>query len=230
MPESCMDAVFLGMNDAGEEVYDWLNQRDDVEVLALLTEREQLSLIKDLEPELVISSGFEYKVPEEIIEVPEKGIVNLHPSYLPYNRGSHPYIWPLVDGTPAGVSVHYMVEEIDEGPIIDKREVEVRPDDTAKTLRELLMQEQVELFMDNWRKIRDGAKGSEQRKNDGTTHYRKELDDFSGLEMSEEKTVGEVIDKLRALTYPPHSLAYFERNGERFFVDVEITPEEELDH
>ena len=225
-----MDAVFLGMNDAGEEVYDWLNQRDDVEVLALLTEREQLSLIKDLEPELVISSGFEYKVPEEIIEVPEKGIVNLHPSYLPYNRGSHPYIWPLVDGTPAGVSVHYMVEEIDEGPIIDKREVEVRPDDTAKTLRELLMQEQVELFMDNWRKIRDGAKGSEQRKNDGTTHYRKELDDFSGLEMSEEKTVGEVIDKLRALTYPPHSLAYFERNGERFFVDVEITPEEELDH
>ena len=225
-----MDAVFLGMNDAGEEVYDWLNQRDDVEVLALLTEREQLSLIKDLEPDIVISSGFEYKVPEDIIEVPEKGIVNLHPSYLPYNRGSHPYIWPLVDGTPAGVSVHYMVEEIDEGPIIDKREVEVRPDDTAKTLRERLMQEQVELFMDNWRKIRDGAKGSEQRKNDGTTHYRKELDEFSRLELSEEKTVGEVIDKLRALTYPPQGLAYFERNGERFFVDVDITPEDELDH
>ena len=225
-----MEAVFLGMNDAGEEVYEWLNQRDDVEVLALLTEKEQLSLIEELEPEIVISSGFEHKVPEEIIEVPEKGIVNLHPSYLPYNRGSHPYLRPLVDGTPAGVSVHYMVEEIDEGPIIDKRNVEVRPDDTAKTLRDRLMQEQVELFMDNWRKIRDGAEGSEQRKNDGKTHYRKELDEFSRLELNEEKTFGEVIDKLRALTYPPHRLAYFERNGERFFIDVDITPEEELDH
>ncbi|MFB6158138.1 MAG: formyltransferase family protein [Candidatus Nanohalobium sp.] len=58
-----------------------------------------------MEPEIVIASGFEYKVPEEIIVVPEKGIVNLHPSFLPYNRGAHPYIWPIVEDTPAGVSI-----------------------------------------------------------------------------------------------------------------------------
>jgi len=103
------------------KIYEWLNQRQDVEVMALLTEKNQLSIIKQLEPDIVISSGFEHKVPKEIIEVPENGIINLHPSYLPYNRGSHPHIWSLIEGTPAGVSLHYMVESIDEGPIIDKK-------------------------------------------------------------------------------------------------------------
>ena len=224
-----MDAVFLGMNDAGENVYDWLNSREDVKVIALLTEKEQLSLIKELEPEIVVSSGFEHKVPEEIIEVPDKGIVNLHPSYLPYNRGAHPYIWPIVEDTPAGVSVHYMSEEIDEGDIIDRKKVEVRPDDTAKTLRDRLMEEQTRIFIQNWGAVKEGAEGTGQNPDSGTTHYRGELDEFSKLELDEEKTVGETIDKLRALTYPPQGLAYFERDGERFIVDINITPEKEID-
>lgn len=224
-----MEVVFLGMNDAGEEVYEWLNERDDVEVLALLTERSQLSLIRELEPEIVISSGFEHKVPGEIIKIPEKGIVNLHPSYLPYNRGSHPYIWPLVDETPAGVSVHFMTEEIDEGPVIDKAKVEASPDDTSRSLRDRLMEKQAELFKENWGRIRDGPKSNEQMENAGTTHYRKELDEFSRLDLREEKKVEDVIDKLRALSYPEGGLAYFERDGERFYVDIDITHEEELD-
>lgn len=223
-----MEAVFLGMNDAGEEVYDWLNERDDVEILALLTEKSQLSLIKELRPEIVISSGFEHKVPKEVIDVPEKGIVNLHPSYLPYNRGSHPYIWPLVDGTPAGVSVHFMSEEIDEGPVIDKEKVEVRPDDTSRSLRDRLMDRQAELFRENWERIREGPKANEQMEGPAKTHYRKELDEISKLEMREEKRVEEVIDKLRALSYTDEGLAYFEEDSERFFVKLDITPEKEI--
>lgn len=224
-----MKAVFLGLNEAGEHVYDWLNERDDVEVLAMLTEKEQLQLIEELRPDIVISCGFEHKVPGEIIDVPEKGVVNLHPSYLPYNRGSHPYIWPLVDGTPAGVSVHYMNEEIDEGPIIDRRKVEKRPEDDSKSLRQRLMRAQVELFIDNWREIKNEPETTSQRPEDGTTHFRKELDEFAYLDLDEEKKVGEVIDKLRALSYTPHGVAYFEENGERYLVNLEITPEKEID-
>ena len=221
-----MEAVFLGMNKAGEEVYDWLNSREDVKVLALLTEKEQLSLIEDLQPEIVISSGFEHKVPKEVIEAPEKGIVNLHPSFLPYNRGSHPYIWPIVDDTPAGVSIHYMDEEIDQGPIIDRKEVPVFNEDTAESLHERLMDEQVELFKENWSIIKKGPEGREQDGERGNTHYRDELDELREIKLGEETTAGELIDRLRALTYPPHRNAYFERNGEKYFIDVDITPED----
>lgn len=224
-----MKAVFLGLNEAGEHVYDWLNERDDVEVLALLTERDQLSLIKELEPEIVISSGFRYKVPKDIIEVPEKGVVNLHPSFLPYNRGSHPYIWPLIDGTPAGVSVHYMNEKIDEGDIIDRKKIRKRPEDDSKTLRQRLIQAQVEQFADNWNRIKKGVDGVEQDSSDGTVHSMDELDEIAQLDLEASTEVGDLIDRLRALSYTEAGVAFFEKNGERYYVNLSITPESEVE-
>lgn len=221
-----LEAVFLGMNDAGEQIYDWLNNREDVRVRAILTEKEQLELIKDIEPDIVFSSGFEHKVPKEIIEVPEQGIINMHPSFLPYNRGAHPYIWPIVEDTPAGVSIHYMTEEIDEGPVIDRKEVRVLPDDTGKDLYTRLQEEQVELFKENWGNMVDDPDASEQDLNGGTHHYRKDLDSIREIDMDRH---GEFIDRLRALTHPPYQNAYFERNNTKYFVDIKITPEEDLE-
>ena len=216
-----MDAIFLGMNEAGRKTYDWLNQRDDVDVLAVLTEEEQLSLVRELEPELVISSGFEHIVPEEIIEVPEKGIVNLHPSFLPYNRGAHPYIWPIVEDTPAGVSIHYMNEEVDKGDLIARREVEVLEKDTAGDLYDRLQQEQSELFRENWDEIRDGADAREQPVK-GTKHYREDLDELCHLDLEEKERLGDTIDRLRALTFSDRNTAFFERNGEKYYVRIDI--------
>ena len=225
-----MDAVFLGLNEAGEEVYEWLNAREDVEVLAILTEKQQLSLIKELRPDIVIASGFEHKVPQEIIDVPEKGVVNLHPSYLPFNRGSHPYIWPLIEDTPAGVTVHYMNENIDEGPIIDRMKVEKRPEDDSRSLRQKLMMAQADIFVENWERIKEGPETMEQRPDEGTTHYMEELDDISEIDLEEEVKIGEFIDLLRALSYTSDGLAWFEEDGEKFFLNLEITPEREVDH
>ncbi|WP_414837759.1 formyltransferase family protein [Candidatus Nanosalina sp. VS9-1] len=225
-----MEAVFLGLNEAGEEVYEWLNHREDVDVLALLTEEEQLSLIEELRPDIVISSGFEHKVPKEIIEVPEKGVVNLHPSFLPYNRGSHPYIWPIIDGTPAGVSVHYMNEEIDEGPIIDRMKIRKRPDDDSRSLRQRLMKAQADIFVENWERIKEGPETVDQSPEDGTTHFRRELDEASRIDTEKEMKVGEFIDLLRALSYTSDGLAWFEDDGERFFLNLDITPEKDVDH
>jgi methionyl-tRNA formyltransferase len=225
-----MEAVFLGMNDAGEKVYNWLNSRDDVKVRALLTEKDQLSLIKEIEPEIVISSGFEHKVPEEIIEVPEMGIVNLHPSFLPYNRGSHPNVWSIIDDTPAGVSIHYMVEEIDEGPIIDRKEVRVEPSDTAGKLYSRLQNEMFELFKENWLDIKEGVEGEEQNTETGSTNYEKDLEKASELDLDRKVNAEKFLKKLRGLTWKPYKNAYFEKYGEKYFVEVEITPESELEN
>jgi methionyl-tRNA formyltransferase len=223
-----LEAVFLGMNDAGEKVYSWLNDRDDINVRALLTEKEQLSLIKNIEPDIVISSGFEHKVPEEIIEVPENGIVNLHPSFLPYNRGSHPNVWSIIEDTPAGVSIHYMVEEIDEGPIIDRKEVRVEPSDTAGDLYNRLQREMFELFKDNWTDIKEGVEAREQNTETGNTNYEKDLEEASELDLDQKVNAGEFLKKLRGLTWKPYNTAYFEKYGEKYFVEIEITPESEL--
>jgi methionyl-tRNA formyltransferase len=218
-----MEIVFLGMNPAGEETLEWLRGREEVEVLEVINDREGLQKIRDLRPELVVASGFEHIVPKEIIDIPEEGIVNMHPSYLPYNRGSHPYIWPLIDGSPAGVSIHYMNESIDEGPVIARRKVEKKPGDTAYSLRERLMEEQANLFFESWEKILEGA-SEEQDLEKGSYHVSDDLDYISRLDLEEEMSLGEAIDLLRGLTYE-EGIARFEKEGETFTVGIEIERE-----
>ena len=218
-----IDLVFLGMNPAGEKVLDWLMDKNDVTVLEVINDREGLQKIRDLRPEIVISSGYEHIVPEEVIDIPERGIVNLHPSYLPYNRGTHPYIWPLIDGSPAGVSIHYMNESIDEGPLIARRKVEKKPDDTAHSLRKRLMKEQADLFFESWEKILEGE-SKQQDLEEGSYHVSDDLDEISRLDLEEEMSLGEAIDLLRGLTYEK-GVARFERDGETFTVGIEIERE-----
>ena len=224
-----MEIVFLGMNDAGSKVLDFLKGREEINIIEEVIEKEDLEIIGKENPELVISSGFEHKVPKEIIDIPEKGIVNLHPSYLPYNRGAHPYIWPLIDDTPAGVSVHYMNEEIDEGAIIARKKVDKNPEDDSKTLRDRLMIEQFELFKENWEEIKNGADAWEQDKTKGTTHKKKDLDEISQLNLEASEKVGNLVNRLKALSYTDEGLTYFEKDGERYFVNLDVTPESDLD-
>lgn len=220
-----MDAIFLGINQAGKEIYNWLNQKKDLQVKALLTEKHQLETIKNLKPDIVISSGFEHKIPKEIIEIPEKGIINLHPSFLPYNQGAHPYIHPIIDKTPAGLTIHYMNEKIDEGPVIAKREVPIHKDDTGKTLHHKLMEEQIRLFKQEWQNIIQNPETEKQENSKGTKHRKKELENLRKIDLQEKTTNAEIIDKLRALSYPPHKNAYFEYKGEKYFLNLEITKE-----
>lgn len=211
------------MNEAGEEVLDWLRQKEDVTVTEVIETEEGLEKISELRPEIVVSSGFKHIVPEKIIEVPDKGIVNLHPSYLPYNKGAHPYIWPLIEGTPAGVSIHFMNQNLDEGPLIARKKVEKRPDDDAKSLRNRLMQEQAKLFKHNWDKILRGE--SRQQPGDGSIHFKKDLDDVSNLGLDKKMAVEEVINILRGLTYGDKKLARFEKDGQTYSLGVDIRKE-----
>ena len=73
-----MEVVFLGANNAGFAIYDWLCERDDVTVHALLTRPDQLSLIESLEPDIVVAAGFDHVVPSDVLDVPEQGCLNIH--------------------------------------------------------------------------------------------------------------------------------------------------------
>lgn len=225
-----VDVILLGLNRYGERVYDWLVDRDDANVMCVVTDESQYSTIRELTPDLLVSAGFKYIVPEDILKIPELGAINLHHSYLPYNRGYNPDVWSIIEGTPAGVSVHYMTPDVDAGDIIDRRNVEIKPDDTSKSLYERLEKHQVDIFQENWDDIKSGTtKTITQDENEGTFHYKSDFVDLWELDESEDIKIGEFIDRLRALTHPPYNNVYFEREGEKFYIDIKITPESEVD-
>jgi methionyl-tRNA formyltransferase len=225
-----MDLVFLGANNAGFAIYDWLCERDDVTVHALLTRPDQLSLIESLEPDLVVAAGFDHVVPPQILDVPERGCLNVHPGLLPYARGYNPNVWSIVEDLPAGVTIHWMDEGIDTGDIVATREVPTSFDDTGKDLYERLEEACYDLFVEAWSDIRDGdVDAIEQSDADATYHEKADFAELCELDPDETYTVRELLDRLRALTFPPFDNAYVDIGGERYYVDVSITPAADTD-
>ena len=89
--------------------------------------------IADLEPDLIISACFSQILKDDLIRVPTIGTLNVHPGYLPDCRGAMAYFWPLRRGERhAGVSVHWIDEGIDTGPLLARRKLKLRPRTTQQ--------------------------------------------------------------------------------------------------
>lgn len=217
--------VFLGVNDAGMRVYEWLCERDGISVHSLLTTKEQLSVIESVEPDYVISCGYRHIVPESILSVPSEGCLNLHAAYLPYNRGANPNVWSIVDETPAGITLHYMDSGIDTGPIVARWEVETDFADTGRDLYRRLEDAQVELFRETWPAVEDGtASAGPQDSNTGTYHETADFRDLCKIDPDAKTTPKALLNRLRALTFPPHENAIIEVDGRQYHVEVNIEP------
>jgi len=219
-----VDIVFLGINDAGMRVYEWLCDREEVFVHSLLTTEDQLQVIREIQPDYVVSCGYRHIVPEEVLDVPDEGCLNLHPAYLPYNRGANPNVWSIVQGTPAGVTLHWMDASLDTGDIIARQKVETDFSDTGKDLYEKLEDAQVALFQDVWPDIVAGELYEiEQNEDAGTYHRTSDFEELCELDPNEEVRIKDFLDRLRGLTFPPYDNAKIEVDGDTYYVEVNIS-------
>ena len=171
----------------------------------------EITSIKSFNPELGVSVLYREIVPKDILDLFPLGVVNLHPSYLPHNRGAYPNVWPLIDGSPAGVTLHLMDEGIDTGPILLRRRVLTEPTDTGKTLYDRLMGEAELLFKMGYPAFKRGQlKGIPQSEfGKGSTHWTDAVGEIDHLSRAEPYEAGEIINRLRARTFPPHRGCYF---------------------
>lgn len=84
--------------------------------------------------DFVVSFGYRHILHESVLDTAQHDIMNLHISYLPFNRGAHPNFWAWIDGTPHGVTLHAIDTGLDTGPVFAQRIVEL--DDDTVTLRD----------------------------------------------------------------------------------------------
>jgi phosphoribosylglycinamide formyltransferase 1 len=91
--------------------------------------------IADAEPDLVVLAGFmRILAPDLVARWP---MINTHPALLPAFPGAHAVRDALAHGVKVtGATVHWVVEEVDAGPIIAQEAVTIAPDDTQETLHE----------------------------------------------------------------------------------------------
>ncbi|MDA0364983.1 MAG: methionyl-tRNA formyltransferase [Chloroflexi bacterium] len=112
-----------------------------------------------LKPELLVFAFVTDIVRKRVLEAATHGAIQYHPSLLPLHRGRTAMNWPIIAGEQTtGLTIFWVDEGIDTGPILLKREVELRPTDTVGTIYfDRLYPMGVEALVEATRMVREGT-------------------------------------------------------------------------
>lgn len=185
----------------------------------------QIEIIKklaELKPDILVSVMFGYILKPMVIATARMGAVNLHPAYLPYNRGAHPNVWSIIEETPAGVTLHTIDKGVDTGKILARKKIVVLPTDTGKSLYQRLEDAAYELFIKTWPGLsKEKIKGKSQSKG-GTFHLVEDLHKTDEIDLDKRYKGKELINLLRARTFLPHKGVYFKVGGKKIFLQLRL--------
>lgn len=128
---------------------DWLDKRVDVRYYS---DKLNVDMLERIKPRLIISYNYRHIITSDIIEAVQGNVINMHTSLLPWNRGSSPNIWSIIDDTPPkGVTIHILDDGLDTGDILLQKELTFDEDkETLQSSYEILNREIVQLLQDNW--------------------------------------------------------------------------------
>ena len=146
--------------------------------------------------------------------------INVHPGLNPYNRGWFPQVFSIINGLPAGVTIHEMDTELDHGPIIFQREIKINSYDTSKDVYSRILKTEMELLEEHFVELIEGRYSASKMLTEGNINY---MDDFKALcklNMEHEGTMREHLNLLRAVSFAGYKNACYEENGERVYVTV----------
>lgn len=167
-----MKIVMLSNNCISTSLHNWLRERGhSVKIIENLDEIYSLTS----KPDLIFSYCFKQIIPCGLIEWMDGNIVNLHISYLPWNRGYSPNFWSFQDTTPQGVTLHYIDKGLDTGDIIAQALVPLSRSETFASSYNKLHQEAQRMFQNafdqycHWKKIARPQIGT------GSYHSKKQL-------------------------------------------------------
>ncbi|HXS14835.1 MAG TPA: methionyl-tRNA formyltransferase [Candidatus Saccharimonadales bacterium] len=105
------------------------------------------SKLASLNTSFAILADFGLLIPQSVLDIFPKGIINIHPSLLPELRGPTPGTSAILHGkTTTGVTIMLLDHQLDHGPLLGQVESEIKPDDTSATLYPRLFQDGTSLL------------------------------------------------------------------------------------
>ncbi len=106
-----------------------------------LKNTEVAEQIRSLNAEVGIVVAYGKLLPKEVLSIPKLGFLNVHFSLLPKYRGAAPIQWALINGeTETGVTLFWLDEGMDTGPIFLQKKLAIQPEDDAESLRNKLVE------------------------------------------------------------------------------------------
>jgi methionyl-tRNA formyltransferase len=161
-----MKVLFLGPVDSA--VLDFLRSAES-DVMQRADRLDEAFLDRNA-ADFLVSHGFRHILGSDVLNRFPRRAVNLHISYLPWNRGADPNLWSFLENTPKGVSIHYLDAGIDTGDVIAQKLVEFEASETLRSSYARLQAEIASLFAEHWSRIRTGSCGAAKQAGAGSFH------------------------------------------------------------
>ena len=158
---------------------------------------------------------------EKIINKFKTGIVNFHPSYLPFGRGKDPYFWSIVNDEPFGISCHFIDKKIDSGSLILQKKISKDWTDTGESLREKAIKE-LKFVIKDWVSKVIQSDYVLKKIDDLSVNYRKDMLNKTVVELDSQFTFREFLNLVRAKSNSDHIGVEFSDSDNRFHVKLKI--------
>lgn len=170
-------------------------------------------LIKSLRPDILVVVAYGRILPDDMLEVPKYGAINVHASLLPKYRGAAPIQWAVLNGDKiTGVTTMYLASEMDTGDIIYTSETEIGEFETSGELFDRLMVMGAELLDRTLRDIEAGTAPRTPQDHSKASYVRMLDKSLSPIEWA--KTPREIIKQIYGLQ--PWPVATAELDGKVF--------------
>lgn len=119
---------------------------------------EALQVVTQWSPDLIVTAAFGQILPKNILDVPPLGAVNVHASLLPKYRGGAPVQRAIMNGDhQTGVTIMYMEEKLDSGPILSQTSLPIQDEDDAGSLLAKLSEVGADLLIHTLAKLSAGT-------------------------------------------------------------------------
>lgn len=205
--------------------------KKDIEVYQPIKIRgndEALNKIKEIKPDLIIVVAYGKILPQDLLDIPKYGAINVHGSLLPKHRGAGPIQKSIMDGDiVTGITTIYMDAGMDTGDIIYKKEIKIDIKDTYTTLYNKLMvlgADTLIYTMDKFLELE--ANLPRKKQGDNFTIAPMIGDEITKINFNTKGKV--IINKVRALNIIPGAFAKIDDERQYKIYEAKSFKEEEI--
>ena len=166
--------IIFGYDKKTTKFYDYIKNKKKF----IFTFKKKININKNLDEfDLIVLYGYREIVNKFFIKKYYNKLINLHISYLPYNRGAHPNYWSWVNKTPHGITIHRVTSKVDAGDILFQKKINIQIKNmTFKKSYKLLRLEMDKFFSQKLLKIiNNDFKLKKQKKIKKSLHKKKDL-------------------------------------------------------
>ncbi|MBI5285207.1 MAG: methionyl-tRNA formyltransferase [Chloroflexi bacterium] len=177
-----------------------------------ISKPEAVEQMRALAPDVAIIAAYGQILRQRVLDVPRLGVLNVHASLLPRWRGAAPVPAAILAGDErTGATIMRVVLALDAGPMLDRIELPILPEDTAGTVLERIAEAGAELLMrvlPAW----EGGAITPQEQDEALATYAPQIKKSDALIDWQRESAADICRKVRA--YNPWPIAYSYLDGQ----------------